>query len=102
MCVIGLWHSFCHLFFQTLMYRPASPLQEETNQEEDVEDDVELKGPIKIQTLMTNFFPVVRNGVVSYSYWNFPAPVPGVVRIVRLPKMAKKKLLQLLITQFFN
>ena len=101
-CVIGLWHSFYRLFFQSLLYRPASPLQEETYQEEEVLVDVELKGPIKIQTLMTDFFPIVRNGEASYLHWNFPAPIPGVVRIIVYPKMAKKIFLQLLITQFFD
>ena len=79
------------------MFRPESPWHEETEQEEDVKS---VESSLKNQTFMTDFFPIVRGGVVSYFHWElFHAVVPGVVRIILLPT---KPLLQTFITQFFD
>ena len=92
------------------MYRPASPLPEETNLEEETnlkEVVSQLIGPKTTQTFIPDFFPIVRRGLVSYLHWDCPLPEEtNLEEETNLKKVVSKlngpKITQTLITYFFS
>ena len=84
-------------------------MPEETNLEEETNPEVvsKLIGPKTTQTLIMDFFPIVRRGVVSYLHWDCPLPEEtNLEEETNLKKVVSKlngpKITQTLITYFFS
>ena len=91
--LVDLFLVFVVAFFQFDMYRPVSPLQEDSvSQDFELEEFVDQRTCLVEvnQTLITDFFPVVQNGVSCYFYKeklhpigsSFHSFVPGVKKLV--------------------